>query len=82
MFKKLMRKGGVANGWMTHHESGNVLQEQERDTALSAEFDKVRTLLRRLGEEHTVVRDDTHGNTVDARKACDTLTLKANSARM
>ena len=42
----------------THHEPGDVLQEDQRDLALVAQFDEVRALQRRLREQDAVVRDD------------------------
>ena len=53
------------------HEAGDVLQEDERDAPLAAELDEVRALLRRLGEEHAVVREDPDRDPLDAREACD-----------
>ena len=51
------------------HEAGDVLQEDERHAALAAELDEVRALLRRLGEEHAVVREDPDRVALDAREA-------------
>ena len=39
-------------------EARDVLQEEERDSALPAQLDEVRALERRLREEDAVVRDD------------------------
>src|SRR5204862_8357921 len=53
------------------HEAGDVLQEDERDAALARELDEVRALLRRLGEQHAVVREDADWIALDSRKARD-----------
>lgn len=42
------------------HESGNVLQEDQRNAALRAELNKVRSLLRRLRKENAVVGHNAH----------------------
>jgi len=53
------------------HEAGDVLEEDERDPSLAAELDEVRALLRGLGEEHTVVREDSDVEALDPREAGD-----------
>lgn len=45
---------------LAHHESSDVLQEDQRDAPLTAEFDKVSCLQRRLGEKDAIVRYDAH----------------------
>lgn len=45
-------------GRRSDHESGDVLQEDQRDAALGAELDKVGALDGRGGEEDAVVGDD------------------------
>ncbi|MPL74822.1 hypothetical protein SDC9_20641 [bioreactor metagenome] len=42
------------------HEAGDILQEDQRDRASRAKLDEMRGLLRGLGKEHAVVRDDAH----------------------
>ena len=49
--------------------TSDVLQKEERDVALAAKLDKVRTLDCRLGEEDAVVGNDADGVAVDVRKA-------------
>ena len=53
------------------HEPGDVLQEHEWDAALAAEFDEVCSLERGLGEQNSVVSDDSDGITVDSSEATD-----------
>lgn len=55
----------------TDHETGDVLEEDEGDTALSAELDEVSALDGGRGEENTVVGDDADLVTVDFGKAGD-----------
>ncbi len=54
---------------LTDHEAGDVLQEQQSDTAAVAELNEVRALLRRLREQDAVVGDDADRVAVDA---CET----------
>ncbi len=54
-----------------HHETGDVLQEEERYLALGAQLDKVSRLERRLGEQHAVVGYDADRVAVEAREARD-----------
>ena len=53
------------------HEAGDVLQEHQRNVALVAEFDEVRTLQRRFGEQDAVVGDDADRVTVDVGETGD-----------
>ena len=53
------------------HEARDVLEEDERDAPLARELDEVRALLRRLGEEHALVREDRDRIALDAREAAD-----------
>jgi hypothetical protein len=50
------------------HEARDVLQEQEGHAALRAQFDEVRTLLRRLREQDAIVGDDSDRHAVEARE--------------
>src|SRR5450830_1391533 len=52
-----------------HHEAGDILQEDEGDLALAAQFDEVRALQRGLGEQDAVVGDDAHLHAVDMGEA-------------
>ncbi|ENN86135.1 hypothetical protein RHSP_33009 [Rhizobium freirei PRF 81] len=54
-----------------NHETGDVLQEDERNFALRAKFDEMRAFQRRLREEHAVIGDDANGNAVDMGEAAD-----------
>src|SRR5437879_4024349 len=51
------------------HEPRDVLQEHERNAALTAQLDKVRAFLRRLRIENAIVGDDADRISPDARKA-------------
>ncbi len=53
------------------HETGDVLEEQERDAALGRKLDEVCALERRLGEQHPVVGEDPDALPVDAGEAGD-----------
>src|SRR5690606_22475719 len=53
----------------THHEPGDVLEEQERDTALAAELDEVHPFEGALAEEDAIVAEDAHGHAHDASEA-------------
>lgn len=55
----------------TDHKAGDVLEEDEWDVALSAEFDEVRAFEGRFGEENSVVGDDADLMSVDTGKASD-----------
>ncbi len=54
-----------------HHETGDVLQEYQRDAALTAQLHEMRALLRGLREQHPVVGDDPDRPAVDMGKAGD-----------
>ena len=56
---------------LTHHEAGDVLQEDEWDAPLAAELDKVRAFLCALREEDAVVGDYADGIAHPAREATD-----------
>ena len=56
---------------LADHEAGDVLQEDERDAPLARELDEVRALLRALGEEDAVVREDPDREALDVRPAAD-----------
>ncbi|SKU05358.1 Uncharacterised protein [Mycobacteroides abscessus subsp. abscessus] len=43
-----------------HHESGDVLQEEQRYAPLIAELDEMRCFHSTFSEQHTVVRNDAH----------------------
>ena len=51
------------------HKAGDVLQKQQRNTALASQLDKVRALLRRLGKEDAVVGQNCHRVAVQMREA-------------
>lgn len=53
------------------HEAGDVLEEDQGDAALGAEFDEVSTLLSGGGEEDAVVGDDADFVAVDRGEAGD-----------
>jgi hypothetical protein len=53
------------------HEAGDVLQEQQRDRALSHSSTKWAPLRRGLAEQHAVVGDDPDGVPVHVREAGD-----------
>ncbi|MNN06427.1 hypothetical protein D3C81_1192170 [compost metagenome] len=54
---------------LADHETGDVLQEQQRDATLAGQFDEVRAFLRRFREEDAVVGQDRHGVSVQVGKA-------------
>src|SRR3974390_3456199 len=54
---------------LSNHEAGNVLQEEKRNVALIAQLNEMRTLERRLGEQHALVRHNAHRVTVDMAEA-------------
>ena len=54
-----------------HHEARNVLQEQQRDSALAGKFDEMRALLRAFTEQHAIVGEDGDGQAVDGGEAAD-----------
>jgi hypothetical protein len=53
------------------HEAGDVLQEEQRGSALVAELDELRALVGRVGEEDAVVGQDADGVAVQVRPAAD-----------
>ena len=55
--------------FLAHHEAGDVLQEQQRNLSLIAQFDKVRAFLGRLGIKHSIVGKNAHRIAVDMGKA-------------
>ena len=55
----------------TDHEAADVLQKEQRNLALAAQFDEVRGLECRLRKEDAVIGDDADRHAVDARKAGD-----------
>src|SRR6185295_1422025 len=57
--------------FLADHETGDVLEEDERDAALAGELDEVRALERALGEEDAVVREDRDREALDVREAGD-----------
>src|SRR5574343_487131 len=57
--------------FLADHEAGDILQEDERNAALGAEFDEVRAFLGRFGEQDAVVGDDADRIAPDAGKAAD-----------
>ncbi len=64
---------GDATGlvFLPDHETGDVLQEQQRDAALAGQLDEVRAFLRRLGEEDAVVGEDGDRVAVQVGEAAD-----------
>ena len=56
----------------TDHIPSDVYKEKQRDLALRAQLDKVRRLECRRREKDAIVRDDTHGKTVDV---CESLRI-------
>src|SRR5438128_9742140 len=55
----------------THHETGNVLKENQRDALLIAELNELRALAGRLGHQHAVVCEYPDREAVDVSKAGD-----------
>ena len=53
------------------HEARDVLEEDERDPALTGELDEMGALERRLAEQDAVVGDDPDGVAIDVREAGD-----------
>ncbi len=56
-------------GVTPHHKTGDVLEEEQGNPSLAAEFDEVRSLERGLGEEDAVVAHNTQGEAVQPGKA-------------
>ena len=53
----------------TDHETGNILQEQQRDFALLGQFDEMRALLRALAKQHAIIGKDRDRRPPDMGKA-------------
>src|SRR5690606_30109913 len=72
-YTPLFRSLGDAAGLvlLADHETGDVLQEQQRNAALAGQLDEMRTFLRRLGEEDAVVGQDRDRIAMDMREAAD-----------
>ena len=56
---------------LADHEARDVLEEDEGNPPLAREFDEMRALLRRLGEQDAVVREDSDRIALDPREAAD-----------
>ena len=56
---------------LADHEADDVLQEQQRNAALAAQFDEVRGLQRAFGKQDAVVADDADRHAVEMREAGD-----------
>ena len=56
---------------LADHETGDVLEEHERDVDVVAELDEMCGLLGRIGVDHAVVAQHTHRIAVDRRPATD-----------
>ena len=54
-----------------HHESGDVLQVDQRRAGLVTELDELRCLQRGIREEHAIVAEDADREAVDMRVAGD-----------
>lgn len=57
-----MANGGVAF-------TGNIYEEQERDLSLRTQFNEMRRFQRRLREQNSIIRHDTHRVPVDMGEA-------------
>src|SRR5690554_4487991 len=57
--------------FLANHEPGDILQEQQRDVALAAQFNEVGAFLGGFAEQDAVVGDDAHRVAVDMGKAGD-----------
>ncbi len=70
---ELCAVAGNAAGFvfLADHEAGDVLQEQQRDVSLAAQFDEMRSLQRAFAEQYAVVGDDPDRVSPDVRKAAD-----------
>lgn len=55
----------------THHESSYVLQENEWNLSLAAQFNEMGTLHGGLGEQNAVVGNNTYWLTIDLRETCN-----------
>ena len=71
---------------LADHEARDVLEEDERDAPLARELDEVRALLRGLGEEDALIREDSDrvaldpGEPADERRAVELLELVESRA--
>jgi len=54
-----------------HHETGDVLQEDERNTALRTQFDEVCAFLGAFGKKHAIIGDNADRATHDVGEAGD-----------
>ena len=57
--------------FLADHEAGDVLQEHQWDAALGAQFDEMRALLRRFGEQDAVVGDEANRIAIQPGEAGD-----------
>src|SRR5258708_2276381 len=57
--------------FLADHETRDVLQEHQRDIALTAQFDEMRTLQRALAEQDAVIGDDADRIAPDVRKTAN-----------
>ena len=57
--------------FFANHETCDVLQKDQRNSALLTKLDKVRCLQGTFAEQNAVVTDNAHRVTVDARKTGD-----------
>ena len=57
--------------FLADHEASDVLQEQQRDVALTAQFNEVGAFLGRFAEQDAVVGDDAHRVAVNVGEAGD-----------
>ena len=53
------------------HKAGDILQEHQRNIALTAQLNKMRAFLSRLTKQNTVVGDNTHFHAFNMGKATD-----------
>ena len=60
----------------TDHKAGDVLQKHQGDFALATQLNKVRALLCRFAEQHTVIRNDANGHALDMRKPANQSSAK------
>ena len=66
-----MTRDTASLGRFSNHETGDILKEYQRDTALTAQFNKVRPFDGAFRKENTIVGDDPHGDAMDMRKAAN-----------
>ncbi|MND99129.1 hypothetical protein D3C80_915060 [compost metagenome] len=55
--------------FLADHETGNVLQEQQRDATLAGQLNEVRAFLRGFGKQDPIVGEDRHRVAVQVGKA-------------